>query len=201
MHHEPALSPIHEMYLKVLYRLQLENDTGRIRDLAKGLGVTPGTVCAVLKKLEYAGLVIHDHYGSVKLTPPGSRVAECVVRRFEILRSFLTEVLGIDSDAAEHDACTMEHSVSPATVNRIESMLHQVRTRKIIIQPHDEVKPLNPACTDCANIGSCQAAAAVGIQTGSAKRQSVRRQTTAPMTSKTKVKSRRVEVSAKRRKK
>jgi Mn-dependent DtxR family transcriptional regulator len=40
MHGEDGLSSTHEMYLKVLYRLQLENEVGRVRDMAKGLGVT-----------------------------------------------------------------------------------------------------------------------------------------------------------------
>ena len=54
MHFQEGLSPTHEMYLKVLYRLQLQNQVGRVRDMAKGLGVTPSTVSAVLKKLEHA---------------------------------------------------------------------------------------------------------------------------------------------------
>ena len=134
MHSEDGLSQTHEMYLKVLYRLQLANEFGRVRDLAKGLGVTPSTVSAVLKKLEHAGFVIHDRYGVVKLTPAGIRVAECVVRRFEIIKQLLIEVLGLDTEAAEVDACMMEHAVSPATVNRMESLLRLVKTGEILVQ-------------------------------------------------------------------
>ena len=161
MHNEDGLSPTHEMYLKVLYRLQLANEVGRVRDMAKGLGVTASTVCAVLKKLEHAGLVIHDRYGTVKLTQAGHRVAECVVRRFEIIKALLIEVLGLDTEAAEVDACMMEHAVSPATINRMESLLHLVKTAEIVVQPMHRLGPSVSTCSDCEAIGTCQAVAAV----------------------------------------
>lgn len=161
MHHDEGLSPTHEMYLKVLYRLQLEGEVGRVRDMARGLGVTPGTVSAVLKKLERAGLVIHDHYGVVKLTAGGTRLAECVVRRFEALKAMLIEVLGLDADAAEVDACLMEHVVSPATVNRIESLVGFVRGGRIDVKPMLRLKPSISVCTTCQSSDSCQAIVSV----------------------------------------
>ena len=161
MHAEGGLSPTHEMYLKVLYRLQIENDVGRVRDMAKGLGVTPSTVSAVLKKLEHAGLVLHDHYGLVKLTPAGLRVAQCVVRRFDIIRAFLMEVLTLDAESAEVDACMMEHAVSPATVNRMESLVHLVKTGAIVVAPARRLQRSVSVCSDCEAAGSCQAEAAL----------------------------------------
>lgn len=161
MHSDEGLSPTHEMYLKVLYRLQLENEAGRVRDMAKGLGVTPSTVSAVLQKLDNAGLVLHDRYGTVKLTPAGARVAECVVRRFEIIKAFLIEVLGMDTAAAEIDACQMEHAVSPATVNRLESLLHLVRTGEVVVKPMHHLRHSISVCTTCESTGACQAVVAL----------------------------------------
>lgn len=157
MHHDEGLSPTHEMYLKVLYRLQMENEVGRVRDLARGLGITASTVSAVLKKLERSGLVQHDHYGIVKLTPGGERLAQCVIRRFEVIKSMLVEVLGLDEEAAEVDACVMEHDVSPATVNRMESLVQFVRSGKIPIRPMRHLKPSISVCTTCDSAGTCQA--------------------------------------------
>lgn len=157
MHHDEGLSPTHEMYLKVLYRLQLDGEVGRVRDMARGLGVTAGTVSAVLKKLERAGLVLHDHYGMVKLTPGGTRLAECVVRRFEVVKAMLVEVLGLDGDAAEVDACLMEHVVSPATVNRIESLVQFVRNRRIDVSSMHRLKPSISVCTTCRSSDACHA--------------------------------------------
>lgn len=161
MHHDEGLSPTHEMYLKVLYRLQLEGEVGRVRDMARGLGVTAGTVSAVLKKLERAGLVIHDHYGVVKLTPGGTRLAECVVRRFEVVKAMLVEVVGLDAEAAEVDACLMEHVVSPATVNRIESLVGFVRSGRIDVKPMHRLRPSISVCTTCQSSDACQAIVSV----------------------------------------
>lgn len=157
MHSEQALSTTHEMYLKVLYRLQQESDVGRVRDMAKGLGVTPSTVSAVLKKLEIAGLVIHDRYGIVKLTPAGTRVAECVVRRFEIIRTFLIDVLRLDAEAAAIDACTMEHAVSPATVNRLELLVQRVAHGEIVLSTMPPPESSISICAECEASGTCQA--------------------------------------------
>jgi len=149
------------MYLKVLYRLEAEGLIGRVRDMATGLGVTPGTVSAVLKKLEQAGLVFHDRYGLVKLTRPGNRVAECVVRRFELLKELLVVVLGVDVETAELDACAMEHAVSPATVNRMETLLAQVHSGEIVVDSMHRPTLRILTCSECEALGACQAEAAV----------------------------------------
>ena len=161
MHGDGGLSSTHEMYLKVLYRLQVENDVGRVRDMAKGLGVTPSTVSAVLKKLEHSGLVLHDHYGMIRLTPAGMRVAQCVVRRFDVIRAFLMDVLRLDAESAEVDACMMEHAVSPATVNRMESLVHLVKTGVVVVAPARRLQKAVSVCSECEAAGSCQAEAAL----------------------------------------
>lgn len=160
-HHDEGLSATHEMYLKVLYRLQLDNEVGRVRDMAKGLGVTASTVSAVLKKLEHAGLVLHDRYGLVKLTAAGTGVAECVVRRFDTLKALLTEVLGVDAETAEMDACALEHAVSPETVNRMKAMVELVREGRIEVSPMRHLRRSLAACAVCESTDSCQAVVAL----------------------------------------
>jgi len=119
----------------VLFRLGEQRDVARVRDMAKGLGVSPGTVSAVLKKLDRLGLVKHNRYEAVTLTPAGTEVAQSVVRRFETIRAMLIEVLGLDLDDAEDDACMMEHTVSPVTVDRMERLLRLVRNGEIDLTP------------------------------------------------------------------
>lgn len=168
MHQPDGLSATHEMYLKVLYRLQEENDVGRVRDLAKGLGVTAGTVSAVLKKLEKSGLLAHDHYGAVKLTTTGLLIAECIVRRFETMKAFLTEVLGLDEETAEVDACEMEHSVSPVTVNRLERLVEMVRSGALDLASARRDLPVihTEVCSECEAAGVCQAVSAWDTKQG-----------------------------------
>ena len=157
MHQDHSLSSTHEMYLKVLFRPEEEHESGRVRDLAKGLGVTASTVSAVLKKLQQEGLVQHDRYGVVKLAPAGRRAARCVVRRFDILKEFLTAVLGVDPDDAELDACQMEHSVSPATINRLESFLGMVKSGEIALGRFADASDARMGCVECGATRECHA--------------------------------------------
>ncbi|HKQ61952.1 MAG TPA: metal-dependent transcriptional regulator [Candidatus Polarisedimenticolaceae bacterium] len=155
MHRKNPLSETHEMYLKTVYSLRADREVARVRDLADGLGVSPGTVSLVLKKLEQRHLVNHERYGSVSLTPTGSRVAECVMRRFETVRDVLVELFGIDAETAAIDACMMEHAVSPATVSHMRAALLRARAKRAALPRGADVDP----CAQCEALGVCQAEA------------------------------------------
>ncbi len=159
MHRKKSLSESHEMYLKTLYRIRAEREVARVRDLARGLGVSPGTVSIVLKKLELKQLVSHERYGVVNLTAEGSRVAECVLRRFETLRSVLVGVFGIDPEVAAVDACMMEHAVSPHTLRRMESFLRGRRGGGLPAKRRPGRSAGGDPCEQCEALGTCQAEA------------------------------------------
>ncbi len=159
MHRKRPLSEVHEMYLKTLLRVRGDRPVARVRDLADGLGVTPGTVSSVVKKLDRMRLVEHDRYGFVTLTSRGQDVAACVERRFETLRDVLVEVLGVDAATAEADACAMEHAVSPVTVNRFRALLERARAGKAAPRgPAPRTSPSDP-CAGCEAHGACRAGA------------------------------------------
>jgi DtxR family Mn-dependent transcriptional regulator len=161
MHRKRSLSDTHEMYLKTVLQVRGPHQVARMRDVAEGLGLTPGTVSSVVKKLDQMHLLQHDRYGFVTLSPAGENVAACVLRRFETIRDLLVEVLGVDPKSAEQDACAMEHAVSPATVGRMRALLERERTGRIK-KPASRARPrgANP-CARCEALGSCQAAAAI----------------------------------------
>jgi len=150
------------MYLKTLYNVRSDHDVAHVRDLAQGLGVSPATVSGVLKKLERLHLVDHERYGIVALTPVGSRVAECVLRKYETIRDVLIEVFGVDPGTAAVDACMMEHGVSPVTVHRMRSLLDLARAGKVALPRRQRPRPKNDPCARCEALEACQAAA--GIQ-------------------------------------
>lgn len=163
MHREEPVSATHQMYLKALFRLTEAHPVGRVRDLAQSLGLTPGTVSTGLNRLQELGLVERERYGGAVLTPAGAAVARCVARRFETLKALLIEVFGLDLEAAELDACTMEHAVSPKTVNRMEALLARLRSGASI--DLSGLARLNrnvrSSCRECEAAGICQAAESV----------------------------------------
>jgi DtxR family Mn-dependent transcriptional regulator len=102
-----------EDYTKAIFALQ-EREAGAVTTtaLAARLGVTPGSVSAMLKKLDAAGLVAHEPYRGVRLTPKGRRVALEVMRHHRLIELFLAEVLDMPWDRVHDEAEVLEHVLS-----------------------------------------------------------------------------------------
>ena len=90
-----------------------------------GNNVKPSVEWA-LKKLGGAGLVVHEKYGDVDLTPEGASIADEVYRRHKALFSFLADILKVSPPVAEQDACKMEHALSRESINRLEGFIDSV---------------------------------------------------------------------------
>lgn len=108
-----------EDYLEAIVVLGEAKKTVRVSQISKALGVKKPSVTSAVKRLSEQGLVEHKRYGQVGLTLEGERIAGDVFRRHETLRHFLAEILNVDPKVADEDACKMEHSVSPATLERL----------------------------------------------------------------------------------
>jgi DtxR family transcriptional regulator, Mn-dependent transcriptional regulator len=119
----PPLSGSQEDYLEAIHRIAERKSTVRVCDIAAALAVTLPSVTGALKTLERRDLVRHARYDGVELTDEGRRIAEAVNARHCVLREFLVRVLGCEPEAAERDACLMEHAVSPETIERFVRFL------------------------------------------------------------------------------
>jgi DtxR family Mn-dependent transcriptional regulator len=159
MHKRDGLSATHEMYLKIVYQLEQSGDPARVGQMAKGLGVHPSTVSAVVRTLDRMGLLTHDRYGVVRLTDVGSRLAECVARRFDVLRKFFVAGLGMSDEEAEVEACETEHVLNAETIGRIDRLVNDLANLKY--QPAPVFVPQDAErCRECITAGECAAAAA-----------------------------------------
>jgi Mn-dependent DtxR family transcriptional regulator len=114
-----ALSPSLEDYLEAIYNLeQMEGTAVRLTDVAQHLSVSKASVNRAIGSLKQSGLVLHEHYGTLSLTPNGKMQAKDIYRRHIVLRSFLIDILGVDPALAEKEACLMEHSLSMSTIDK-----------------------------------------------------------------------------------
>ena len=95
--------------------------------LAERLGVSPGTVTAMLKRMGEMGLVEHEPYRGARLTEEGDRVALEVIRHHRLLESYLTEVLGMPWDRVHDEAEVLEHYISEELEERIAVALGHPR--------------------------------------------------------------------------
>jgi DtxR family transcriptional regulator, Mn-dependent transcriptional regulator len=80
--------------------------------LAERLGITPGSVSAMLRKLDELGLISHAPYRGMRLTAQGRRIALEVIRHHRLLESYLAQALGMPWDRVHAEAEVLEHVLS-----------------------------------------------------------------------------------------
>jgi DtxR family Mn-dependent transcriptional regulator len=118
-----------EDYLEAVFELAARDGVARVRDIALRTRVSKSSVTAALKQLARAGLIEHDPYQLVRLTPRGHALAGQVRRKHDVLRGFLVEVLSIEPPRAEANACRMEHVVDDQVLRRLVLLSEFLRDR------------------------------------------------------------------------
>jgi len=113
------LSATLEDYLEAISRVISERKVARVRDVAAAMRVHKSTVTAALKSLSEKGLVEYSPYEVTTLTALGRKAASKVLQRHELIREFLTDVLLIDEDVADANACRMEHAMDAEVLERL----------------------------------------------------------------------------------
>jgi DtxR family Mn-dependent transcriptional regulator len=122
------LSPSAEDYLEAVYETGRSRDVVRVSEIASRLGVKMPSVVTALHRLARRGLVRHERYGGIELTPRGRRVAQETDRKHRLVKAFLMQVLGVTEATADKDACRIEHTLSPETVARLVEFVRRSRT-------------------------------------------------------------------------
>ncbi|MEN8905451.1 MAG: metal-dependent transcriptional regulator [Clostridiales bacterium] len=118
-----TLSASLQDYLEAILELEESENQVRITDIAKRLKIAKASVNQSIHKLKELELVIQQMYGPVLLTNEGRDIAIKIRDRHRKLRKFLIEVLNVKPEVAEKDACSMEHVVSPQTMDKLTEFL------------------------------------------------------------------------------
>ena len=121
-----------EDYLEAILRLSERGGVARVRDIAGALDVALPTVTGALRNLAGRELVNYRPYELITLTAKGREVARKTARRQEVLSRFLTEVLGVPAEAADADACRLEHGLSPGTMDRLVAFMETETRRRAV---------------------------------------------------------------------
>jgi len=102
-----------EDYAKAIFSLQRRGGGAvSTNALAEHLGLSPGAVSGMLKRLDEMELVAHAPYRGVRLTAAGEKVALEVIRHHRLLESYLAEALGMPWDRVHAEAEVLEHHIS-----------------------------------------------------------------------------------------
>ncbi len=121
------LSPSMEDYLEAIYNLKVRSQVARVKDIAREMQVRMPSVTGALRSLAEKGLVHHQPYENVELTPAGLIRARGVAHRHAAVREFLMSVLGLPEDDAEAEACGLEHAIRPETLGKLLKFVDFVR--------------------------------------------------------------------------
>lgn len=127
-----------ENYLKAIYELQEAQGRAKTSSLSQRLGVTPGSVTDMLKRLaeQKPLLVSYQSHHGVKLTTLGRQKALTVIRRHRLLETFLHDILGYTWDEVHAEAERLEHCISNRLTEAIAAYLdHPLR------DPHGDPIP------------------------------------------------------------
>jgi DtxR family Mn-dependent transcriptional regulator len=135
------LSAAMENYLKTIYFMCRYDTTTRVSDIAARMKLSKASVCRATDLLSNKGLVRKDKCHGISLTADGLKEAELITSKYNIIQTFLNDVLEIDPSVANQDACNFEHDISPESLqsmrhysenyradakNKEESVLHRI---------------------------------------------------------------------------
>lgn len=127
-----------EDYLKIIYDLQEKHGRAKTSLLSKRLGVTPGSVTDMLKRLagQNPSLIVYQPHHGVTLTARGVKRALAVIRRHRLLETFLHDVLHFTWDEVHTEAERLEHCLSERLTEAIAAHLNHP-----ICDPHGDPIP------------------------------------------------------------
>jgi DtxR family transcriptional regulator, Mn-dependent transcriptional regulator len=134
---QQLLSASVQDYAKAVYALENRGGSAvSTHDLATRLGVTPGSVSGMVRKLTEVGIVEHQPYHGVRLTDQGRRVALEVLRHHRLLELFLARELGMSWDRVHAEAEVLEHVLS----EELEELI-AARLGNPAVDPHGDPIP------------------------------------------------------------
>jgi Mn-dependent DtxR family transcriptional regulator len=120
----PGDSSSLENYLEAILVLTQEGGPSvRLTDLSEKLSIRKPSAVAAVKRLCEAGYALHEPYGDIRLTHAGRERAKAIASRHVLLHRFLADVLGVEEETAQGDACRLEHDLSEKSMERLEAFL------------------------------------------------------------------------------
>lgn len=140
-----------EEYLKIIYLLSKTEKPIRVTDIANKLKITKPSVNLGIKNLKELKLVNYETYGNISLTEEGKKQAQDILKKYDIVRMFLTEILEVEKKKAQEEANAMKHAISKETEQKLEKYIIEVLNLKELECGCDMNKE---KCRNCARIST-----------------------------------------------
>ncbi|MDB4907840.1 MAG: iron dependent repressor [Gemmatimonadetes bacterium] len=128
-HPADSLSGPAEDYLKAIYDLEQTRGAGAAtNDIAQRLDIAAASVSGMIRRLAEHGLIEHEPYRGVRLTPQGRMAALRTIRRHRVIESYLATALGYPWDRVHDEAELLEHAASDELVDRMAAAIGEPAT-------------------------------------------------------------------------
>ena len=138
-----------EDYLKTIYILEKSNNKVRVTDIAQKLKITKPSVNRAIKTLRDLDLLEYEAYGEINLTYVGEELAKEIIKKHDIIKMFLVDILGVDEKNAEEEAKSMKYAISPDTTKKLEKYIGKIMDLGDLDCDYDEN---NPKCQSCIKV-------------------------------------------------
>lgn len=124
------LSESMEDYLEAIAELIAVEGHAHTKEIAQKLNVKMPSVTGALRQLEQMGYIIYNTHYPVQLTEEGKRVADGILKRHTVLKSFFSGILGLSAEKASETACRLEHAVDDETISRFTIFSEAIELRQ-----------------------------------------------------------------------
>lgn len=108
-----------EDYLEAIYEIIQKKHGVKAVEISRRLGVSRSSVTEALKNLADKKLINYGRYDVISLTPEGEKKAKEISFKHHALYEFLTDILGIEPQAAQENACRIEHVISDDVLKKL----------------------------------------------------------------------------------
>ena len=112
---ENFLTASMEDYLEMIFRLCRDTGFTRIHTLSQALNVQPPSTTKMMQHLSNLQLVKYEKYGVVILTDKGKELGAKLLRRHEVIESFM-RLIGVSENNQLEETEKIEHMLSDETV-------------------------------------------------------------------------------------
>lgn len=115
-------TPSMEDHIEQIYMLIEQKGYARVSDIAEALSVLPSSVTKMVQKLDKDGFLIYEKYRGLTLTAKGLKLGKKLVKRHDLLESFL-RLIGVKEENIYNDVEGIEHHLSWNSIDRISDLV------------------------------------------------------------------------------
>lgn len=121
---EDGMTVAQEDYLEMIFRNAGEDGSVRLGVLARQINVSVPSASRMVHSMSTDGFVTFEKYGLIYLTEKGRETGAYLLRRHEIIDSFLSRINGTENETRQTEL--IEHFLDKRTVENISIFLSQV---------------------------------------------------------------------------